>query len=303
MKMSQTALAKEAATQKKQKATKDVKDKRKSKVGDDLASSVRASEERHSSVPAPAPSRGTKRARDYELEKARLSHILHRVYLHPNDTGLTYPQEEIYTSRPAIRLPLPDLLKSMLVDDWEWITKDLRLVPIPHAHPVATLLSDYQAAEAPRRRPGSAEADLLDEVVAGVREYFDKSLGRILLYRFERQQWHDTLTKINRDAADPAAVASVTIPATEGGAAESTTTLNLSGKAASEVYGAEHLCRLFVSMPELIAQTNMDGQSVGKLREELGRLTRWLAGNWRAYEARAYVDPGDGYREKARGMN
>lgn len=52
------------------------------------------------------------------------------------------------------------------------------------------------AFEMPRRRPGSADADILEEVEAGVREYFDKSLGRILLYRFERQQYLEVKEKM-----------------------------------------------------------------------------------------------------------
>ena len=292
-------VQKQAAEAKRKASKAEVKDKRKSKGGDDLGSSIRGSEERHSSVPAPAPapSRGTKRARDWELEKvSSLRAANPQMVLIPS-------QEETYNAKPAIRIPLPDVLKSMLVDDWEWITKDLRLVPIPHAMPVSTLLSDYHASEAPKRRPGSAEADILDEIVQGVREYFDKSLGRILLYRFERQQWHETLTKMNKDPSDESAIKSVTVPATEDGKPEETFSLSLAGKTPSDVYGAEHLCRLFVSMPELIAQTNMDAQSVAKLKEELGRMTKWLANNWRKYEARAYVDPGDGYKEKAKGMN
>lgn len=292
--------AQKQATEAKKKASKsEATGKRKSRGGDDLGSSIRGSEERHSSVPAPAPapSRGTKRARDWELEKvsslAAACSFIVPIRL----------QEETYNAKPAIRIPLPDVLKSMLVDDWEWITKDLRLVPIPHANPVSTLLSDYHASAAPKRRPGSAEADILDEIVQGVREYFDKSLGRILLYRFERQQWHETLTKMNKDPSDESAIKSVTVPATDEGKPEETISMSLAGKTPSDVYGAEHLCRLFVSMPELIAQTNMDSQSVGKLKEELGRLTKWLAGNWRKYEARAYVDPGEAYREKAKGMN
>jgi len=71
----------------------------------------------------------------------------------------------------------------MLVDDWENVTKNLQLVPLPAAKPVNVILSDYLTFEKPGRTPGSAHADILDEVVAGLKEYFDKCLGRILLYR------------------------------------------------------------------------------------------------------------------------
>lgn len=79
---------------------------------------------------------------------------------------------------------MADHLKAMLVDDWENVTKNQQLVPIPHAHPVEQLLNDYVAHERPRREEGSAAMDVLDEVVAGLREYFNKALGRILLYKY-----------------------------------------------------------------------------------------------------------------------
>lgn len=60
----------------------------------------------------------------------------------------------------------------------------------------------------------SRSDDLLSEIITGLKSYFDKSLGNILLYRFERQQYTD-LKRQNSEL----------VP--------------------SDVYGAEHLLRLF----------------------------------------------------------
>ena len=78
---------------------------------------------------------------------------------------------------------MPDHLQAMLVDDWENVTKNQQLVPLPHAHSVDEILDDYLTFERPHREEGSASLDILEETIAGLREYFDKSLGRILLYR------------------------------------------------------------------------------------------------------------------------
>lgn len=98
------------------------------------------------------------------------------------DTDSTL-QEDGFHARPSIKLMMPDHLKAILVDDWENVTKNQQLVPLPSPHPVNSILADYLAYEKPKRQPGSAEADLLEEVIAGLKQYFDKSLGRILLYR------------------------------------------------------------------------------------------------------------------------
>jgi hypothetical protein len=92
-------------------------------------------------------------------------------------------QEEQFHARPSIKLIIPDHIKAILVDDWENVTKNLQLVPLPAAKPVNVILNDYLQYEKPRRQAGSAPADILDEVVAGLKEYFEKCLGRILLYR------------------------------------------------------------------------------------------------------------------------
>lgn len=68
------------------------------------------------------------------------------------------------------------------MDDWENVTKTNMLVELPHPKPVQKVLEDYLAAEKPNREPGSTQMDILEETIDGLREYFDKSLGRILLY-------------------------------------------------------------------------------------------------------------------------
>jgi mortality factor 4-like protein 1 len=92
-------------------------------------------------------------------------------------------QEADFQTRPSIKLIIPDHIKAILVDDWENVTKNQQLVPLPSAYPVNAILNDYLEFEKPKRQPGSAQADILEEVIAGLKEYFEKCLGRILLYR------------------------------------------------------------------------------------------------------------------------
>ncbi|KAI3540259.1 hypothetical protein CSPX01_08448 [Colletotrichum filicis] len=186
------------------------------------------------------------------------------------------PTEDGFHARPSIKLPIPDHIKAMLVDDWENITKNNQLVPLPHPHPVDDILSDYLNYERPNREDGSANMDILEEVVAGLREYFEKSLSRILLYRFERPQYHE-IRKVWEKAGEED-----------------------KHKSVCDTYGPEHLCRLMVSLPELVAQTNMDQQSVARLREELSKLTVWLGKNAKNYFVSEYETPSQEYIDKAR---
>jgi mortality factor 4-like protein 1 len=116
---------------------------------------------------------------------------------------------------------MPDRLKSILVDDWENVTKQLQLVSLPAKYPASIILDEYMAyAEAPGMR-SNAEIDILREVIHGLKEYFNKALGRLLLYRFEREQFFDYYSAIN-------------LPTGE-----------LAGKTVADIYGGEHLLRLF----------------------------------------------------------
>ncbi|CAJ2511340.1 Uu.00g069650.m01.CDS01 [Anthostomella pinea] len=183
-------------------------------------------------------------------------------------------QEEAFHARPSVKLLIPDMLKALMVDDWENITKNMQLVPLPRPKPVNKILEDYLAYERPRRQDGSSHVAILDETLAGLKEYFDKALGRILLYRFERAQYAEMHKKWN--SADP----------------------EFSGKTASDTYGAEHLTRLMTSLPELIAQTNMDQQSVNRLQEELLKFCGWLSRNHTDYFLSNYESPNSDYAEK-----
>ncbi|KAB8072890.1 MRG-domain-containing protein [Aspergillus leporis] len=239
-----TTLRREAEAAFRQKSTKS---STKKKGGSDR-SSARGSEERQMSVPG----RGTKRARDNDIEK-----------------------EDNFYVRPSVRIVMPDNLKSLLVDDWENVTKNQQVVALPAKRSVNQILEDYAEAEKPKRT-SSADLDVLEEVIMGIKEYFDKALDKILLYRFEREQYRVLRKKLESgDFAD---------------------------KGPLDIYGAEHLARLFATMPELIAQTNMDLQSTNRLREELSKFTLWLSKNSGQYFATRYMTASNEYVEKSRGV-
>ncbi|KAJ6089897.1 hypothetical protein N7467_005113 [Penicillium canescens] len=201
-------------------------------------SSVRDSEERGNSVPG----RGTKRARDNDIEK-----------------------EESFNMRPSVRIVMPDNLKSLLVDDWEQVTKNQCVVSLPARNPVRQILQDWYEEEQPKRTSSAADQDVLEEVVAGLQEYFDKCLDKILLYRHERAQYRGLRKKFEAATGE------------------------LANKGPIDVYGAEHLIRLFSTMPELIAQTNMDMQATNRLREEISKLAMWLSKHSEKYFTTQYL--------------
>lgn len=107
-------------------------------------------------------------------------------------------------------------------------------------------------------------------MISGIKQYFDRALGNILLYRFERQQY------LNMRKQYP-------------------------GKRMSEVYGPEHLLRLFVSLPALIAQTNMDQQSVAALREHVEDCLKFMVQHRSKFFLKEYENTSPHYEAISRG--
>ncbi|SCV68265.1 BQ2448_386 [Microbotryum intermedium] len=175
--------------------------------------------------------------------------------------------EDEYVKRPEIKIVIPDSLKTQLVDDWEAVTKNHTLAPLPRVPNVDTILDEwnkYLQNEDPDRRRLAAE------VAAGLGMYFNKALGNNLLYKFERGQYAEQLANL---------------PA---------------GRQLSSIYGAEHLLRLFVNLPELLAHTTMDPESALVLKENMAQFLCWLDLNKQILFAKEYTATSSGYQNNHR---
>ncbi|KAJ5908823.1 hypothetical protein N7495_001505 [Penicillium taxi] len=209
---------------------KNAKPAAKKRAASDM-SSLRDSEERGS-----VPARISKRARENEIEK-----------------------EDAFHLRPSVRIVLPDALKSQLVDDWERVTKNYLVVDLPAKIPIVEILEEWCEEESARRTTHH-EMDVLKEIIAGIEEYFNVCLGKLLLYRFERPQYRSLKASFEtRDLAP------------------------------SKIYGAEHLLRLFSKLPELLAQTNMDITATRSVREDISKMSMWLSRNSERFFTGKYI--------------
>ncbi|XP_058221137.1 protein MRG1-like isoform X4 [Rhododendron vialii] len=118
-------------------------------------------------------------------------------------------EKDNLTPEKLLNILLPSTLKKQLVDDCEFITHLGKLVRLPRNPNVDDILKKYLDH---RLKKDGAIADSIEEILNGLRCYFDKALPAMLLYKSERQQYQDATA----DHVSP-----------------------------STVYGAEHLLRLF----------------------------------------------------------
>ncbi|KAI9513477.1 MRG-domain-containing protein [Russula earlei] len=157
--------------------------------------------------------------------------------------------DEDGTRRPEMRLAVPDALKVLLVDDWEAVTKNNQLVTLPRNPTVAEILEEFK--QHILDNPASNLRDpqvVIPTIVSGLQVYFDKALGSNLLYRFERAARFVTgpTVQVNQE------------------------------REMSSIYGAEHLLRMIVSLPSMVAGSTMDPESVGLVRDYVTELMAYM---------------------------
>ncbi|KAI5970617.1 EAF3 [Candida margitis] len=154
----------------------------------------------------------------------------------------------------SINLSFPPELKYLLVNDWQYITKDKKLVDLPSQQSVSTILQDYKIWRSKNLQ--SHQLGVLTEILHGLEIYFDRSVSLLLLYKYENLQYLDLL-KNNTITQE---------------------------HSQAKVYGVEHLLRLLVSLPGLISQTTMDALSTNVLVSEVEELLKFLKDRMSDYQ-------------------
>jgi mortality factor 4-like protein 1 len=84
-----------------------------------------------------------------------------------------------------VKILLPTAMKNKLVGEWEAITRDNKLIPLPKKYNVSKILAEFLDANEGR--------EPWPEIVEGLELYFDKTLKSMLLYPQEKKQAENVL--------------------------------------------------------------------------------------------------------------
>ncbi|XP_057989769.1 protein MRG1 isoform X3 [Hevea brasiliensis] len=142
-------------------------------------------------------------------------------------------EKDVVPLEKLVSLQIPPMLKKQLVDDCEFITHLGKLVKLPRNPNVDDIMKKYLDY---RLKKDGSISEAVGEITKGLCSYFNKALPVMLLYKNERKQYAEA---IKDDVSS------------------------------STVYGAEHLLRLFVKLPELLAYANIEDDTLNELQQKL----------------------------------
>jgi len=173
----------------------------------------------------------------------------------------------------AVAIEIPLKLKKRLVRDQRFIANKC-LIPLPREPSVAQIINGYKMAEQEQREEQELEQQRHEEVtrepdiVDGIKQYFDAALGSLLLYRFERVQYAEAIKSFQC-------------------------------KSMSEIYGAEHLLRLFVKLPEMMAEAGIDEEGRQLVKEKAEAILGYIKENRKTMILKEYESASPHYRRMA----
>ena len=151
------------------------------------------------------------------------------------------PKRQFRDFGQEIVIELPEDLKTVLVDDYDYLERQRKLVNIPARYSLEDLISDY----CDYRKEDTVGRVGREEVCSGLRDYFNCTLGSQLLYKFERVQYADTLK-------------------------------DHTGSLMSSVYGPVHLLRLFTRLGPMLTCADIQEEELEKLVVHVNDLVLYL---------------------------
>ncbi|CAJ0955533.1 unnamed protein product, partial [Mesorhabditis belari] len=219
------------------------------------------------------------------------------------------PIPDVTRTRKEVVISIPDILKQIMVDDYDMVTRQGRLPSLPAKNTVDQIMRDYVKSLGRsvsqdeqlvvNYKDGSPEATLstnsntMMDCALGLQEFFDVTFGAHLLTKFERNQYASIL--------EDHKAKQITAPGPKRARLRTETEIE-EGKAfkPSAVYGLAHLLRLFVRFGTLIQCAPWGDRALSSIVKHTHDFLVFLAKNCNTYYDRdAYETPDPAYVKTA----
>jgi mortality factor 4-like protein 1 len=145
-----------------------------------------------------------------------------------------------------LTIVIPECLKEWLIDDFDMVIHQNKIIKLPSKKAISTILNDYHNQTLDNKEKQLLERGkrCLDEIIKDLIDYFNSMLGSQLLYKFERIQYTEIL-KLNKKMSD--------------------------------IYGPMHLLRLFERLKQMLEYAPLDeGEPLEDLIYYTNDILRYL---------------------------
>ncbi|GBC10748.1 hypothetical protein RclHR1_09870007 [Rhizophagus clarus] len=168
-------------------------------------------------------------------------------------------EEVVKKPKPKEIVSFPEPLRAILYRDWNNIHMHQLLVPLPRKPTVKDIIEDYRKNRMNSKRNEDSDDAIEQEVINGLHFYFNKCVGTRLLYKKERKQYR--VIRLKHEHLDN-----------------------------SQIFGAEHLLRLFVEFPLLMGNTFLSLETINVLKVNLSEFLNFLNENRSKYFIEEYEE-------------
>uniref|UniRef100_A0A182NFL3 Mortality factor 4-like protein 1 n=1 Tax=Anopheles dirus TaxID=7168 RepID=A0A182NFL3_9DIPT len=177
--------------------------------------------------------------------------------------------EDQFMSKVEVKIKIPDELKVWLVDDWDAISRQNKLLELPAKVTVQEIVDNYVQYKKQSKVTTATKETAVADIGNGIVEYFNVMLGSQLLYKFERPQYAEIIQ---------------TNP----------------GVPMAKIYGSVHLLRLFVKLGPMLAFTSLDEKSIQTSLGHVQDFLKYLVKNSSTlFNMQHYVNTSPEYHRKA----
>ncbi|XP_053657833.1 mortality factor 4-like protein 1 [Anopheles marshallii] len=177
--------------------------------------------------------------------------------------------EDQFISKVEVKIKIPDELKVWLVDDWDAISRQNKLLELPAKATVQEIVDNYVQYKKQSKLTTATKETAVADIGNGIVEYFNVMLGSQLLYKFERPQYAEMIQ------AHP-------------------------GVPMAKIYGSVHLLRLFVKLGPMLAFTSLDEKSIQTSLGHVQDFLKYLVKNSSTlFNMQHYVNTSPEYHRKA----
>eukprot|EP00339_Tiarina_fusa_P001814 CAMPEP_0116999372 /NCGR_PEP_ID=MMETSP0472-20121206/2100_1 /TAXON_ID=693140 ORGANISM="Tiarina fusus, Strain LIS" /NCGR_SAMPLE_ID=MMETSP0472 /ASSEMBLY_ACC=CAM_ASM_000603 /LENGTH=309 /DNA_ID=CAMNT_0004698771 /DNA_START=13 /DNA_END=942 /DNA_ORIENTATION=+ len=155
--------------------------------------------------------------------------------------------EEILDAPETLELPF--ILQRVLAEDYDNIQNNKQVVTMPVQFTVFDILQSF----ADEKLQKNSETNPFNfAIISDIRAYFDQALGTLLLYRIERTQYQRILANMKAKKCP---------------------------EAFSQIYGPQHLLRLFYLLPEIVEEAGMPRESKNLILYYVSEILEYMERN------------------------